>query len=219
LVTTHASDHSLTYDRDSVFSHDDPSGTTETEVSGTFESPNLQDTGTYWSEIFKESGQCIALDMDDLDDGIERVAMFTSDWNSVPVKKLTDSLPKISEANATQVQNLKSVKLVVGASSDTPRTSPADSEQVACRSGRSEPSVKIRPRSPPPCNDCEDFQDVFTGNRQVLPPLGQCLIDSLNAKLDPEMRLHYWANFFSRWEGIIEVLKSRRYNCTPKSGY
>jgi hypothetical protein len=219
LTPTYESDNSLTHDQESIFSCNDPSGTTITDVSGTFEPSNLQHTGNFRFEVSEDSGSCLEPDMEDLDDRVEREAMVTSHWTYLPDEDVTKPSPQISEAPAVQVQNLKSARLVIGASPDIPQTSRVKSEQVACVSGQVEPSVRIRLLAQPRGDNCEDFRGICTSDRQVLPPLGQYLIDSLNAKFDPGVRLRHWTKFFSRWEGILEVLESRRYGYAPILGY
>jgi hypothetical protein len=210
LVSTYASDRSLTHDRDSVFSCDNPSGTTSTDASDTLEPSNLQHTESIRVGVSKEPGLCLEPDMDELDHEIENEATYAFDWAALYPQEKTKSSPQIFEAAAGQVQYLNRADLSVGAIMDMPRASPADSKQVACMVSRSEPSDRERTRSQPLVDNRDDSIGFCTSDRQVLPPLGQYLIDWLKAELDPEMYLRHWTCFFRRWEGILEVMESRR---------
>jgi hypothetical protein len=77
-----------------------------------------------------------------------------------------------------------------------------------------EVSGMMRSQSQPLVNNGQNFRRILMTHRPVLPCMGQYLIDSMKAMLEPELHLRYWVSFFNLWEGILKVLETRRYCCT-----
>lgn len=174
---------------------------------------------------------CLDSQMNDLDFGAELEALPTP-WFSEGTPTIPLYTFEADSALEKSREVLQSVK--VDATSGAGQTASHFFGQEQCVSGRpaahlmtacmtgmeAKPSgdelglISTAQRVPPAVSHLEER--ISVKDPEVLPPFGARLIERLSVELEPQVHLKLWTIFFKRWEGILEVLKSRRLGFTPE---
>jgi hypothetical protein len=167
----------------------------------------------------------VEVELDDLDVEVELESSYAPYHTSTFQRGDAAALPNNLTAGNPLPQSPRNTQLLVQAIPAMPQTGFADFTQketvhrqvetIQATLSRSQRVVKDTERIFKACyNSSETAQlelSTSANDTQVLSLSWRYLIDILHTRIDWQTRSRLWINFFCRWDGILEVLYSRKY--------